>query len=1058
MDTKQQGRFNNHLIENREVRIFLSSTFSDMEEERAALVKTFNVLKINANRRSVSLSILDLRWGVTEEESKNGKVLSVCLNEIEHSHPFFIGLLGSRYGYTPQMDELDKNPELEERYPWIREDINRGLSITEMEMQYGVLRNRKDIDAAFFIKKTPGMISDDSEHLSRLKNEIRNQKRFIVDEYYSIEDLCKKIEDSIINILNKHFPETTNTRVEQERTAQNAYMNSRHDQYVKKQEDFDRLNKFLENKETHLVITGISGMGKSALIANWLKELKQRKEKIPLNIIYHFVGNSFAGNDYVEILQHITDEIYDLYNLTIQERSNEKLEKEAQRVLLEAIQNGLPLLIVIDGINQITDCNNCKLLNWLPQSSHGVKYLFSTLQSDETMQTFLRRGYPIHTIVPLNYKNRQMFVTKYLANVGKKLTVEQFNRIIHDPKNENTLVLKTLLDELICFGSYEKLDERINFYLAASSINDFFDRVLQRVEEDYMNVDYVLSLIAVSEHGLSEEELIAITKLRPMDWHLFYCAFYNHFVIRNNLITFAHQYITDAVWKRYQLQDITSASPYRKEIIQFFTTSNEITNDRKISEVAHQYYYNHDYPNLCKTILSFDSFDSFYKTNKGKMTLFKYWQELIQYDSERYSLSSYLNLPCQNGVASFVYIDIGSFVQSFFADSKIAMKYLQTFHNYWTSFTGDTDTMMAYYYYEMGCLCCKQEKYAEALDNHFKALSINEEKNGRERDVAKNFNAIGLVYDNQGDHKKALDYYFKALAIREKMNDGDALIENAVTYNNMGSCYNGLGDSSNAMEYHYRALRIKEDILGHENLSTADSYNNIAFLYDDQGDFHKSLEFYNIALAIYEKILGVNHRTTGSCYNNIGQVYFHMKKYSLALDYYTKSHNIAKREFGSYHTITATSYYNIGFVNFKLGNYQPALESYSMSLDIFSRLLGNNHPNVQQVNDSINCVDKLIADRQPIFPGGNTALSNYIGSNVHYPKVAESKGIQGKVLVSFVIERDGSITNISIVNSMDPLLDQELLRVVGNMPHWLPGKANGKPTRYKYTIPISFKL
>ena len=90
MEYPTTSRFENHLIENREVCIFLSSTFSDMEAERSALVKRFNKLKLEANRRNVSLSLLDLRWGVTDEEARTGKVLSICLNEIENSHPFLL--------------------------------------------------------------------------------------------------------------------------------------------------------------------------------------------------------------------------------------------------------------------------------------------------------------------------------------------------------------------------------------------------------------------------------------------------------------------------------------------------------------------------------------------------------------------------------------------------------------------------------------------------------------------------------------------------------------------------------------------------------------------------------------------------------------------------------------------------------------------------------------------------------------------------------------------------------------------------------------------------------
>ena len=98
--------------------------------------------------------------------------------------------------------------------------------------------------------------------------------------------------------------------------------------------------------------------------------------------------------------------------------------------------------------------------------------------------------------------------------VGKKLDEEkkQLERIVKDKECENTLVLKTLLDELTCFGIYEKVDERIDYYLSASSVPDFFDRVLQRMEEDYSKdqdlVRHALILIAVSEHGLSEDELM----------------------------------------------------------------------------------------------------------------------------------------------------------------------------------------------------------------------------------------------------------------------------------------------------------------------------------------------------------------------------------------------------------------------------------------------------------------------------------------------------------------------------------------------------------------------
>ena len=99
-----------------------------------------------------------------------------------------------------------------------------------------------------------------------------------------------------------------------------------------------------------------------------------------------------------------------------------------------------------------------------------------------------------------------------------------------------------------------------------------------------------------------------------------------------------------------------------------------------------------------------------------------------------------------------------------------------------------------------------------------------------------------------------------------------------------------------------------------------------------------------------------------------------------------------------------------------------------------------------------------VVEQMPQFPGGPAALMQFLSSNVKYPKEAFEKGIQGRVIVNFVVEKDGSITEARIVKSVDPLLDAEALRVVGTMPNWAPGTQNGEPVRVKYTVPITFRL
>ena len=99
-----------------------------------------------------------------------------------------------------------------------------------------------------------------------------------------------------------------------------------------------------------------------------------------------------------------------------------------------------------------------------------------------------------------------------------------------------------------------------------------------------------------------------------------------------------------------------------------------------------------------------------------------------------------------------------------------------------------------------------------------------------------------------------------------------------------------------------------------------------------------------------------------------------------------------------------------------------------------------------------------VVEQQPSFPGGREELFKYLTYNVKYPIDATKNKIEGRILVTFVVEHDGSISNVNVANSVYPSLDKESIRVVSGMPKWIPGKANGKTVRVKYTIPITFRL
>jgi protein TonB len=112
-------------------------------------------------------------------------------------------------------------------------------------------------------------------------------------------------------------------------------------------------------------------------------------------------------------------------------------------------------------------------------------------------------------------------------------------------------------------------------------------------------------------------------------------------------------------------------------------------------------------------------------------------------------------------------------------------------------------------------------------------------------------------------------------------------------------------------------------------------------------------------------------------------------------------------------------------------------------------------PVVEEVEEEI----FVVVESMPEFPGGQQEMMKYIAENIKYPVIAQENGIQGRVICQFVIEKNGSVTDIQVVRSSgDASLDKEAERVIKTMPKWKPGKQRGKPVRVKYTIPVAFRL
>lgn len=112
-------------------------------------------------------------------------------------------------------------------------------------------------------------------------------------------------------------------------------------------------------------------------------------------------------------------------------------------------------------------------------------------------------------------------------------------------------------------------------------------------------------------------------------------------------------------------------------------------------------------------------------------------------------------------------------------------------------------------------------------------------------------------------------------------------------------------------------------------------------------------------------------------------------------------------------------------------------------------------------NTERNASDEKIFDvveQPPSFPGGQAALMSYLSKSVKYPQEAMEDNVQGRVIVGFIVEKDGSVSNAKIIRGVDSALDKEAIRIVMSMPKWTPGRQNGRNVRTKYNVPVNFKL
>ncbi len=559
---------------NRQIRVFISSTFRDMKAERDYLVKfIFPQLRKLCESRQVVWGEVDLRWGVTDEQKAEGKVLPIVMEEIRRCRPYFIGLLGERYGLPYELIP----EEIINREPWLREYADGHTSLTELEILHGVLRDPTVANHAFFYFRDPNYLNhlpagsnladfvsknpESKARLASLKKKIRESGARFHENYSDPKALGERVLNDLMALIDRLFPKGSEPDpLHKEAAEHEAYAQSRRTVYIGREEYFARLDAHAEaSDDKSLVVLGESGSGKSALLANWVA--RYREKHPDNNIINHFIGSSSHSADWAAMLMRIMGEFKRRFDIQgdIPDKPDELRMAFANWLHMAAARG--KIVIVLDALNQLEDRDQALDLVWLPpEIPENVRLILSTLPG-RPLDDLNKRNWPSMQVEPLTEPERATFIVRFLGLYTKALEADPANRIANAKQTSNPLYLKALLDELRQWGEHFTLDKQIDYYLEAANIEELYEQVLERYEKDYERerpglVRDAMTAIWASRRGLSEAELLEILnpKEEPLPqaiWSPLHLAAEQSLMSHSGLISFAHDYMRQAVQNKY---------------------------------------------------------------------------------------------------------------------------------------------------------------------------------------------------------------------------------------------------------------------------------------------------------------------------------------------------------------------------------------------------------------------------------------------------------------------------------------------------------------------------
>ena len=569
----------------RAIRVFVSSTFRDMQAEREELVKrVFPLVRRLCEERGVAWSEVDLRWGVTDEQKAEGAVLPICLAEIDRSRPYFLGLLGQRYGWVPE--ELPAN--LTDQLPWL--GTLPGTSVTEMEFLHGVLNDPDAAGHAFFHLRDPAWVdsrppeeqlvlgelpSADEvaalgeagaeataavrrQRLAELKQRVQDSAHPCAT-YADPADLGRQVLAELTALVERLFPlDQVPDEADRDEAAHRAFGLARAAGSLERPALVARLDAFAAGSEPPLVVSGTAGADLTPVVSTWLEAWRSAHPDDL--VIEHHVGATSDSADWKDLAARVLAALGGSGG-SDGEPSLPTGAAPLRAALFAALAGTeRPTVLVVDGADLLTDVDGAPDLTWLPTDLPAAVRVVVTTAGPRPVDAALRRGWPVTEVPPLDAAERAAYVATFLGRWSKGLDPVHVDTLVASPHTGSVLYLRTVLDELRQHGDHFTLGAVIAGYLSAETLDDLLELVLARYERDFEAdrpglVADAFRAIWAARHGLTEPELLDLLggeePLSHAVWSPLVLAAEAGLVTRSGLLGFATDAHRRAVEDRY---------------------------------------------------------------------------------------------------------------------------------------------------------------------------------------------------------------------------------------------------------------------------------------------------------------------------------------------------------------------------------------------------------------------------------------------------------------------------------------------------------------------------